>query len=101
MIRRMNTPPATRPIDLRMWYLPDWLYEAWPFIHLLGGAGIVVTFDSTIGSSSGLLLVMAGIAILVVRGWHRSARARNPAARPEVPRRVVAHARSYYNDPSG
>ena len=87
-------------LDFRVWWLPRWLYEALPFLYLLGGLTAIAAFDCATGQSSGLLFCIAGTTILFVRWQHRTVAASGPAARPRlVPSQ--ASARSYYNDPWG
>jgi hypothetical protein len=87
-------------LDFRVWWLPQWLYEALPFLYLLGGLIAIVAFDCATGRSSGLLFCVAGVSILLVRWQHRTAQA---SCRTAPPRLVPsqASARSYYNDPWG
>jgi hypothetical protein len=84
--------------DFRVWWLPRWLYEALPFLYLLGGLLAIAAFDCATGQSSGLLFCVAGGTILGVRWHHRSADAPTRIVRPRlVPSQPAA--RSYYNDP--
>ena len=94
----MNTRAGS--LDFGFFWLPDWLYEAMPFVYVLGGLLAIVTFDCVVGRSSGLLFSIAGISILVIRWRHRSAIASDRTVQTRL-KLSQASTRSYYNDPWG
>ena len=94
----MNTRAGL--LDFRVLWLPGWLYEVMPFVYVLGGLLAIVTFDSVVGTSSGLLCSIAGISILVIRWRHRNAIASDRTVQTRL-KPSQASTRSYYNDPWG
>lgn len=54
-----------------MW-LPDWLYEALPFVYVAGGLATISHFDTPAGHGAGALLLFAALVILKMRNDYRN-----------------------------
>jgi ABC-type glucose/galactose transport system permease subunit len=50
-----------------MFFLPDWIYKALPYVYVLVGAVALSGTDFSAGRLSGLLLIMAAALILKMR----------------------------------
>ena len=49
-----------------MW-LPDWLYNALPFIYTMGGLLSIYHANNIVGQGSGVLLIFAGFLVWNLR----------------------------------
>ena len=49
-----------------MW-LPDWLYEAMPFVYMVAGFAAIFHFGTPAGLAVGVLLLLAALMILKMR----------------------------------
>lgn len=54
-----------------MW-LPDWLYEALPFLYLAAGFAAIFHFDTPAGYGVGALLLLAALLIFKMRMDYRT-----------------------------
>ncbi len=53
--------------------MEPWWYEASPFLYAVGGLGLVWSTDSALAFTSGAVLVMSAVRILVLRRRYRRA----------------------------
>ncbi|MDI1246899.1 MAG: hypothetical protein PSV24_16030 [Rhodoferax sp.] len=68
---------------------PDWLYEALPYVYVIGGVVTIVNFDSGWSNLSGGLLISAGAFIWWMRRSFRQNQVRGESDRRAADRRTA------------
>ena len=68
-------------------HLPDWLYEALPYVYFVAGIATIAKLDSTLSMVSGGLLISAGFYTHWMRRTHRNKQKRRETDRRATDRR--------------
>jgi hypothetical protein len=68
-------------------HLPEWLYEALPYVYLIAGIATIAKLGSTLSMVSGGLLISAGVYTWLMRRTHRKKQKRGESDRRVVDRR--------------
>jgi hypothetical protein len=73
-------------------HLPDWLYEALPYVYLIAGIATIANIGSTLSMVSGGLLISAGFYTHWMRRTHRNKQKRSETDRRATDRRQTLRA---------
>ena len=73
-------------------HLPDWLYEALPYVYFVAGIATIAKLDSTLSMVSGGLLISAGLYTRWMRRTYRNKQERSETDRRATDRRKTLRA---------